>query len=429
MGIGAEIRKARNHRGMTLQQLAERAAITAAHLSKVENEKVSLSRRVLEQIAAGLGLEPESLLPDKRSEGAGQVVVDRRGRSSAERYLVESLARATYQDVIADGEPLSEAGWREPSQLAPESGIATAALLDGMVRLGLIEDEPSGRRFRLRAEANRQHDLVKACLDMQKYRDQFSSDVSRLKRASQEADRLLASLANVANELELRAALAVSGMSLVVRGARLEISTVELPAAQVVHAELETARVRCSPRIAFEALRRSLVGMSEDSTTTLELLRSRWDAIPACSKSNHLLCNSVAVDCQKPSKAEAFWIDKISALKLTNAPPSSLLAVYGSWIVWCYLERRQLLPATDEARTKLWAPEILQCLHRYVSEVPEDLAACARQHERFLQQFETLGGSCDGPDDDIVSDLLDFEPPCTGHANVLELFHFPWDDA
>jgi transcriptional regulator with XRE-family HTH domain len=429
MGIGAEIRRARKHRGLTLQQLAERAAITAAHLSKVENEKASLSRRVLEQIAAGLGVEAESLLADRRSDGSGQTVVDRRGRSSAERSLVESLARAMYQDVINEGKPLSEAGWREPRQLASQPGMAVTALLGGMVRLGLIEDDSSRGQFRLRAGANRQHSRVRACLDIQKYRDHFSSDGSRLAPAMQETERLLASLAGVAGEHEMSAALRVSGFSLMIREARLDLGAEDVLAAEVVPGELEAARVRYSARIAYDSLFPSLIGASGDSTAALESLRNRWHAIPACSVSNHLLCDSVAVRSEKPSDAERFWTQKISALKVADAPLSLQLAVCGSWVLWCYLERRQLLPATDEARTKLWAPEILRCLHRYVSVVPEDLATCARQYEDFLKRFETLGRTCDGSDDDIAADVLNSEPRSSSHASVLELFHFPWDDA
>ncbi|MDL2259713.1 XRE family transcriptional regulator [Deltaproteobacteria bacterium OttesenSCG-928-K17] len=53
--IGSVIRKLRAEKGLTLQQLADKADLTAAYISKLENEKVSPSIHTLKRLADELG--------------------------------------------------------------------------------------------------------------------------------------------------------------------------------------------------------------------------------------------------------------------------------------------------------------------------------------------------------------------------------------
>src|SRR5689334_6578356 len=57
LGIGAEIRRHRKRKGITLEALAERAHLTKGYLSKIENGAVPIEKRsTLTKIAKGLGL-------------------------------------------------------------------------------------------------------------------------------------------------------------------------------------------------------------------------------------------------------------------------------------------------------------------------------------------------------------------------------------
>ncbi|MDR1044434.1 MAG: XRE family transcriptional regulator [Candidatus Adiutrix sp.] len=52
--IGSVLKKLRLEKGLTLQQLADMASVTAAYISKLENEKVSPSIQTLHKIAEAL---------------------------------------------------------------------------------------------------------------------------------------------------------------------------------------------------------------------------------------------------------------------------------------------------------------------------------------------------------------------------------------
>jgi transcriptional regulator with XRE-family HTH domain len=54
--IGSTVKKSRIEKGLTLQQLADKTGLTAAYLSKLENEKVSPSINTLKVLADELGV-------------------------------------------------------------------------------------------------------------------------------------------------------------------------------------------------------------------------------------------------------------------------------------------------------------------------------------------------------------------------------------
>jgi transcriptional regulator with XRE-family HTH domain len=56
------IREWRKHRGLTLEQLAERIGMTHQNLGKVERFKVPYSQTVLERLADALRTDPASLI-------------------------------------------------------------------------------------------------------------------------------------------------------------------------------------------------------------------------------------------------------------------------------------------------------------------------------------------------------------------------------
>lgn len=75
--LGARIRALRRHRGLTLRELADRAAVTESFLSQVERGLASPSISTLRRIASGLGESIGSLFD---GEGEPGVLVRREAR-------------------------------------------------------------------------------------------------------------------------------------------------------------------------------------------------------------------------------------------------------------------------------------------------------------------------------------------------------------
>lgn len=60
--VGANIRKAREARGLPQDELAHRAEIHTTYLSGVENGRRNITMNVLERIAAALGMSETELV-------------------------------------------------------------------------------------------------------------------------------------------------------------------------------------------------------------------------------------------------------------------------------------------------------------------------------------------------------------------------------
>jgi repressor LexA len=60
--IGAQIREARQARGLSLRRLAEKIGIHFSHLSKIENGRDTVGRDTLIRIAEELGVDPDFML-------------------------------------------------------------------------------------------------------------------------------------------------------------------------------------------------------------------------------------------------------------------------------------------------------------------------------------------------------------------------------
>lgn len=62
--IGSRIRQLRQERGMTLDQLAAQAGISASHLSRLERDQAEPSFTVAAAIAERIGVSLSELLPN-----------------------------------------------------------------------------------------------------------------------------------------------------------------------------------------------------------------------------------------------------------------------------------------------------------------------------------------------------------------------------
>jgi transcriptional regulator with XRE-family HTH domain len=428
MGLGACIRSARQKCGLTLQGLASRSSVTAAHLSNIENEKVSLSRRVLEQIAAVLGLDADELLAEQAGADRRQAVVDRRGRSSTESYLLELLARALHQDVVS-GKPLASSGWRALDQLLSDQSSGRAQMVvDGLLGLGLIDLRQRPRTLRLRVEANRQNVWVRKSLDLQEYRDYYAADERILKTAVREIDELLRALTSQTAIQTAEACLVFTGLAMAIREAELHIEPEELLRERLLLQDFDQAHVRLSGNAAFAALPDTITqarGWRDFSQAIIAL----WHATPSCGKSRHWLCEPAKDIPEPPGRALSLLVAALRTAGLDRIPRSQLTAVYGSWVLWRYLERRRLLPITDEARTGLWAPTVYERLCNSLSDLPHNLEVASEQVAQMIEKARTAWGPYGEHADDSNNGVSTGGTQDFSHHRLVELFHFPWDDA
>jgi len=72
-GLGERIRSVRQHRGMTLKQLAEKVGIEWETLQRIETEKKGTDLNKIHDIAEALGTTVKFLLPDEDSPPAEDV--------------------------------------------------------------------------------------------------------------------------------------------------------------------------------------------------------------------------------------------------------------------------------------------------------------------------------------------------------------------
>lgn len=96
--IGQRIRKYRKAKGLSQEQLAERAGISVPHMSHIETGNTKLSLPVLVEIAAALEVQTDDLLFDApresgRLRGELEALLDRCDASQMQILL--EVARAT----------------------------------------------------------------------------------------------------------------------------------------------------------------------------------------------------------------------------------------------------------------------------------------------------------------------------------------------
>jgi transcriptional regulator with XRE-family HTH domain len=68
--VGVRVRLLRERLGLTQQDLAERAAIDPASLSRIERGRIGLHLSTVERLAYGLGLSPAALLAEEPVQAA-----------------------------------------------------------------------------------------------------------------------------------------------------------------------------------------------------------------------------------------------------------------------------------------------------------------------------------------------------------------------
>jgi transcriptional regulator with XRE-family HTH domain len=95
--LGERLKALRKAKGWTQQELADKAGLTPAFLSYLENGSRSGSLESLLKLAEALGTEPELLLAGKPSipgKGNDYPSLSLEGLTSGEGHLVKQLARS-----------------------------------------------------------------------------------------------------------------------------------------------------------------------------------------------------------------------------------------------------------------------------------------------------------------------------------------------
>jgi transcriptional regulator with XRE-family HTH domain len=119
--LGRVLREARRVRGLTLAQLAERAAVSQPHLSQMENGKASPSISTLYRLAGALGIPPQDLLPPSeapellvvRSGSVTPAPMSDRPGSARVHVLVGAPGRDLHADEVRADAGDDLGGWFE----------------------------------------------------------------------------------------------------------------------------------------------------------------------------------------------------------------------------------------------------------------------------------------------------------------------------
>jgi transcriptional regulator with XRE-family HTH domain len=95
--LGRRLKALRQAKGWTQQELADKAELTPAFLSYLENGSRSGSLESLLKLAQALGVEPEALLAGKApaaGKGVKHPSLSLEGLSAGEGHLVKQMARS-----------------------------------------------------------------------------------------------------------------------------------------------------------------------------------------------------------------------------------------------------------------------------------------------------------------------------------------------
>lgn len=102
MNVGYLIKKARNEKGMTQEELAEKVGVKKSAVAKWENGRVSeIKRSNLKNLADALGLNPNQLLGDTEpSQYENQKPAEDDGLTDDQRALID-FARSLSEEQAA----------------------------------------------------------------------------------------------------------------------------------------------------------------------------------------------------------------------------------------------------------------------------------------------------------------------------------------
>ncbi len=147
--LGSTLRNLRQQRGWTLAELSKRCGFSVPTLSKVENDRLSLSYDKLIRLSEGLGVDIGQLFTPVEAGGGGAVTgrrsVNRNGdgelvatRNYDYRYLSTEVSRKKFIPILTDVHARSI---EEFGELVRHSGDEFIIVLEGEIEVhtGLYE--------------------------------------------------------------------------------------------------------------------------------------------------------------------------------------------------------------------------------------------------------------------------------------------------
>jgi transcriptional regulator with XRE-family HTH domain len=143
--LGPRVRELRQQRGMTLRQLAEKAGLSTALLSKVENNVVSPTIPTLWKICEALGVRVGYFFQDGEQESRDYVVTRKDKRpvvfreGSKHGYMYESLAYGKPDHAMEPFVVTVAPGERRGGKLFSHAGDELVFVLEGRVEFVLGE--------------------------------------------------------------------------------------------------------------------------------------------------------------------------------------------------------------------------------------------------------------------------------------------------
>lgn len=91
--LGGEIREVRKARGLTLKDLSDKVSCSTAYLSRIELGTANVSAKLLQEISAALGVDPDWFFPER--SGAGPLERKHVVRAENRRALSGMYTRTT----------------------------------------------------------------------------------------------------------------------------------------------------------------------------------------------------------------------------------------------------------------------------------------------------------------------------------------------
>ena len=131
--VGPRLRAVRKAKGWTLDDLAEKAGLSASTLSRLESGKRQASLELLLPLTRQLGIRVDDLLPDEQRDPRVRRPVIRRDGLVIAPLAPEDAAINTYK--------ITYPGGVEPNELRTHDGFEWLYVLSGRLRLRLGEQD------------------------------------------------------------------------------------------------------------------------------------------------------------------------------------------------------------------------------------------------------------------------------------------------
>ncbi len=131
--VGPRLRAVRKAKGWTLDDLAEKAGLSASTLSRLESGKRQASLELLLPLTRQLGIRVDDLLPDEQRDPRVRRPVIRRDGLVIAPLAPEDAAINTYK--------ITYPGGVEPKELRTHDGFEWLYVLSGRLRLRLGEQD------------------------------------------------------------------------------------------------------------------------------------------------------------------------------------------------------------------------------------------------------------------------------------------------